>query len=145
MNKKNLKNGMITLVIGLLFSTVFWSCSKDKNDDTPSGNTDEDAAARVVGNYKGTLNDFTKDYYNAIIIVTKESGNKVKIAPKSGEVYSNVTTKIIPIQAIAGTDNAASQDPQGILIYTASQKTLQFQSKATATGDVIYNFEGTKQ
>lgn len=143
MYSKKLKHITMALVTALLFSTVIMGCSKDK--DEPSGNTDEAAAARVAGTYKGTIDDFSQEYFDATIIITKESGNKVKIAPKSGEPYSHVSAKIIAIQAIAGTDDCGGQDPQGVLVYNASQKTINFISKATASGDVIFSFEGTKQ
>ena len=139
---KLFKKGLV-FRLAIAAITILSGCSK--NNDQPSANTDEAAAARVVGTYKGTLNDFTKEYYNATIIITKESGSKVKIAPKSGEAYSHVTTKIVTVQAILGIDDCAAQDPQGNLSYTAAQKTLKFLSKSTSAGDVIFSFEGTKQ
>ena len=140
---KNLQNVVKALFIGFVFSTVIVACSKDK--DEPS--TDESAASRIVGTYKGTMDvtDSDTDYFDAIIVITKESGNKVKIAPKSGEPYSQVTPKIVPIQAILGSDDAASEGPVGILIYKAQEKSLKFLSKETASGDKTYSFEGTKQ
>ncbi len=142
---KNLQNVVRILFIGFVFSTVIVACSKD--NDEPSGNTDESAAARIGGIYKGTMDvtDSDIDYFDAIIIITKESGNKVKIAPKSGEPYSQVTPKIVPIQAVLGSDDAASEGPVGILLYQAQAKSLKFLSKEIASGDKTYSFEGTKQ
>ncbi len=137
----------MALFTGLVFSIAFIGCSKDKNNDKPSGNSDEAAAARIVGTYKGTIDASTSNaqYFDAIIIITKESGNKVKIVAKSGEAYSEMTPKIVPIQGILESDNATSEGPQGILIYQAQEKTLKFLSKATSAEDVTYSFEGTKQ
>ncbi|MNK13358.1 hypothetical protein D3C87_314430 [compost metagenome] len=134
---------LLALSFCLVVLTAFFSCSKD--DDNSSGNADEAAAARVVGTYKGTIDNFSTQYFDATIIVTKESGNRVKIAPKSGEVYSGVTAKIMVIQAIPTTDNATAQDPNGTLLYDNSQKTITLITKQTAASDVIFHFEGTKQ
>lgn len=144
MKKRSVRNSMRTLFLSLFASTLLVSCGKSDSNPTPA-NTDEAAAARIVGSYKGTIQIASQDYFNATINITKESGNKVKIAPKSGEAYSTATPKIIAIQAIAGSQNAVGDDPNGILTYTAAQKTLNFISKATATGDVVFRFEGTKQ
>lgn len=147
LSKKNLKNVLMALFTGLVFCIVFIGCSKDKNNGEPSGNADEAAAARVVGTYKGTIDatNANAQYFDAIIIITKESGNRVKITAKPGEAYSGMTPKIIPIQGILESDDATSEGPQGILIYQAQEKTLKFLSKATSAEDATYSFEGTKQ
>ena len=134
---------LLALSFCLVVSTALFSCSKD--DDNDSGNADEAAATRMVGTYKGTLDNFSTEYYNATIIVTKESGNKVKIAPKSGEAYSGATSKIVVVQAIPTTDNAVSQDPNATIAYDHVQKTITLITKKTAADDVIFHFEGTKQ
>jgi len=133
------------IVASLLGLTVFTGCKKDK--DKPSGNIHEAAAARLVGTYKGTIKASvgSQEYYNAIIIITKESGNKVKIAPKSGEAYSSFATKIIPIEGLQGVDDAVAQDPQGTLAYQAASKALTYVTKQTSANEMTYNFEGTKQ
>jgi len=134
---------LLALSFCLVVLTALFSCSKD--DDNSSGNADEAAAARIVGTYKGTIDDFSTEYFDATIIVTKESGNKVKIAPKSGEIYSGVTAKIMVIQALPTTENATAQDPNGTLLYDHSQKTITLITKKTAASDVAFHFEGTKQ
>lgn len=146
---KNLKNVSIALFTGLIFSTVIVSCSKDKTDK-PSAGSDEAAASRIVGSYKGTITPLDVElptYYNATIIITKESGNKVKVAPKSGEAYSGLTSKIIAVQAILASEDVTSgaNEPQGIIIYTNTGKNIRVTTKETAATDVAYDFEGTKQ
>ncbi len=135
-----------TLVLSVLALMVLFSCKKKEGGS--SGNSDEAAAARVVGTYKGTLSiaGSTQEYFNAIIVITKENGNKVKIAPKSGEAYTNVTTKIIPIKAIPGSDDAeAISAPEGTLIYQHSEKAINIVTQTTASGDVTYTYRATKQ
>lgn len=134
---------LLALSFCLVVLTALFSCSKD--DDKSSGNADEAAATRLVGTYKGTLDIGLTSHYDATIVITKESGNKVKIGPKSGEAYSVATSKIVVVQAIPTTDNVIAQDPNATLAYDHSQKTITLVTKKTAASDVDFNFEGTKQ
>lgn len=133
----------LSLVLSVLALTVLSSCNK-KEEGSPV-NLDEDAAKRVVGTYKGTL-DATQKYFNAIIVITKESGNKVKIAPKPGEPYSNVTSKTINVKAIPNSDDVeAIGTPEGTLAYQHSEKNILIVTLPGSSDDVTYNFRGTKQ
>lgn len=132
------------LALSLVALTLLFSCKKKEGGS--SGNSDEAAAARVVGTYKGTMDITSQEYFNVIIKVTKESGNKVKITAKSGEVYSNVATKVIAIKAISGSDDAeAIADPEGTVIYQHSEKAIKIVTRPTAQSEVTYSFRGTKQ
>ena len=133
----------LLLVLSVLALTVLFSCKK-KEGGSPV-NSDEEAAKRLVGTYKGTL-DATQEYFNAIIVITKESGNKVKITPKQGEPYSNVTPKIITVKAIQNSDDVeAIGTPEGTLVYQHSVKNIVIVTLPSSSGDVTYNFTGTKQ
>jgi hypothetical protein len=133
----------LAFVLSLLALTVLFSCKK-KEGGSPV-NSDEEAAKRVVGTYKGKL-DATQEYFNAILVITKESGNKVKITAKQGEPYSNVTPKIITVKAIQNSDDVeAIGTPEGTLGYQHSVKNIVIVTLPGSSGDVTYNFTGTKQ
>lgn len=135
---KNLSLLFFTLVLTLVFSC--------KGKNVPSNDSDEAAAGRIVGTYKGTVDITSTEYFNAIIQVTKENGNKVKVTAKSGEPYSNVTSKIFTIQAIQGSNDAkAIGAPEGTLIYDHAAKNIAIVTLPTASGDISFNFSGTKQ
>ena len=135
---KNLSLLFFTLVLTLIFSC--------KGKNVPSNDSDEAAASRIVGTYKGTVDITSTEYFNAIIQVTKENGNKVKVTAKSGEPYSNVTSKIFTIKAIQGSNDAeAIGAPEGTLIYDHAAKNIVIVTQATASGDISFNFSGTKQ
>ncbi|NII81987.1 hypothetical protein H9N25_04910 [Pedobacter riviphilus] len=137
---KNLSLLFFTLALTLLFSC------KGKDKDVPSNNSDEAAAARVAGTYKGTVDITSTEYFNAIIQVTKENGNKVKVTAKPGEPYSNVTSKIFTIKAIQGSNDAeAIGAPEGTLVYGHAAKNIVIVTLPTASGDISFNFRGTKQ
>ena len=135
---KNLSLLFFTLVLTLIFSC--------KGKNVPSNDSDEAAASRIVGTYKGTVDITSTEYFNAIIQVTKENGNKVKVTAKSGEPYSNVTSKIFTIKAIQGSNDAeAIGAPEGTLIYDHAAKNIAIVTLPTASGDISFNFSGTKQ
>ncbi|KQC01729.1 hypothetical protein [Pedobacter sp. Hv1] len=134
----------LSIVLTVLALTTMYACKK--KEGSSSGNSDEAAAARVVGTYKGTIDITSQEYFNATIVITKESGNKVKIAAKSGEAYSNVATKIIAIKAILNSDDAeAISSPEGVVVYQHSEKAIRIVTQPTAQGEVTYIFRGTKQ
>ena len=133
----------LLLVLSVLALTVLFSCKK-KEGGSPV-NSDEEAAKRLVGTYKGTL-DATQEYFNAIIVITKGSANKVKITPKEAEPYSNVTPKNITVKAIQNSDDVeAIGTPEGTLAYQHSVKNIVIVTLPSSSGDVAYNFRGTKQ
>ncbi len=122
------------------------SCSSDDSNNGPGGGGGIDAA---VGTYKGTLDPLGGDaptYFDAILIVTKVDGNHLKITPKSGEPYSNYTSKTMKVfnnsnQAIFGDGNI----PEGTFSYTISSKALLVQTREQSATDLTYTFQGTKQ
>jgi len=123
------------------------SCSSDDSNNGPGGGGSIDAA---VGTFKGTITitngpNSGNDIFNATIIVTKASNNKLTITPKSGESYSNLTPKTIQVynntQGILNDGNT----PEGNFIFALSSKTLTVQTKEQLATDAIYTFDGTKQ
>lgn len=132
---------------GIIAIAVFGlvSCSSDDSNNGPGGGGGIDTA---VGTYKGTLDPLGDgpNYFDAILIVTKVDGTHLKITPKSGEPYSNYTSKTMKVynasnQAIFGDGNI----PEGTFSYTISSKTLLVQTQEQSTTDLTYTFQGTKQ
>ena len=81
-----------------------------------------------------------------IIIVSKESGNKIKITPKSGEAYSHFKPKIIAVESLSSNNVvSATGDLNGQLTYNNSTKTLGVTTEETSAGDIAFSFTGTKQ
>lgn len=145
MKKSILKT--VGIVVFALFGLA--SCSSDDNSSGPgNGSGNIDAA---VGTYKGKITLANgpasgQEYFNATIIITKASNNKLKVEPKSGEAYSNLTPKTMQVynnsnQGILSDGNI----PEGNFIYTMSSKSLTVQTKEQSTTDAIFTFEGTKQ
>lgn len=135
-------NLMMAVTAISLFVVV--GCSK--KDSAPAADSDEAAAQRLVGTYKGTIHVVSgSDYFNAEINITKESGATVKIAPKSGQPYSTVTTKIVGVEAILGTQNVAAENAALTLIYQVNNKSINYLIKKQGQTEVSYSFEGTKQ
>jgi len=141
---KSISKNLSLLFFTLVFTLVFSCKSKDK--DVPSDNSNEAAATRVVGTYKGTAEISSVEYFNATILVTKENGNKVRVTAKSGELYSNATSKIFTIKAIQGSNDAeAIGTPEGTLVYDHSVKNIVIVTLPTSSGDISFSFKGTKQ
>lgn len=136
------KMGLVAILMGTLLVS---SCSKKDGGGTV-GDTDEAAAQRLVGTYKGTIHVLSgPDYFNAEVYITKENGATVKIAPKSGQPYSGVTTKIVQVEAVQGTQNVAAENAAITLIYQVNNKSINYLLKQQNQSDVSYQFEGTKQ
>lgn len=137
-----IKLGLCVLLVSMV---AFSSCSKDKKDN-PAGDSDEAAAQRLAGTYKGTIHVVSgPDYYNAEITITKESGNNVKIVPKSGQAYSTVTVKTAPVEAVLGTQNVAAENASLTLIYQVNNKSINYLIKKQGASEIAYSFEGVRQ
>lgn len=155
MKKLNAKIALLGLASVLTFGTITTSCSKDNNDgyEEPAKGT-IDAA---VGTYKGKLtttapNPYDKfEWFDAIVQVTKEGNNKLKIAVKSGEQYSFVTGKTFTVEtgAFFGENTkdivSLSGSLEGIFHYYGANKNINVITNEQSEADVHFVFEGVKQ
>ncbi|WP_278554503.1 hypothetical protein [Elizabethkingia bruuniana] len=141
------KNGMKKLMLGaaLVLSTgiFFIGCkSSNDSDNNPSGSIDP-----VVGTFKGTIEDGENadiKYYNAVVIVSKVDDSRVKVTPKSGEVYSGYTAKTIKVANPVGA-SVVGVDEQGSVSYLIDTKSLNVGTEKNSAQDKIYIFNGSKQ
>lgn len=137
--QKLMSGFMVMVIVG----SLFFSCkSSDDNDQpTPASGQSIDP---IVGTFKGTIRIATQDYYNAIVVVSKVDASHIKVQPKSGEVYSGATPKVLTAQNPVGV-GVGGNDPEGSVNYLISTKALQISTKKTAASDVEFYYEGTKQ
>ncbi|MBP2615623.1 hypothetical protein [Chryseobacterium jejuense] len=143
MNVHGIQRLMSSFIVMVLVGSLFLSCkSNDDNDDpTPTSNQSIDP---VVGTFKGTIRIATQDYYDAIVVVSKVDASHIKVQPKSGEVYSVATPKVLSAVNPVGV-GVGGNDPEGSVNYLISTKALQISTKKTAATDVEFYYEGTKQ
>lgn len=143
MNVHRIQRLISHFIVIVLMGSLFLSCkSSDDNDDpTPTSGQSIDP---VLGTFKGTIRIATQDYYNAIVVVTKVDASHIKVQPKSGEVYSVATDKVLSAVNPVGV-GVVGNDPEGSVNYLISTKALQISTKKTAATDVEFYYEGTKQ
>ena len=130
---------MLIMLVGL--ATIVTSCSKDDdNPDTGGGSIDA-----AVGTYKGTIKIIGGDEkYNELLEVTKVSNDKLKITAKNSSL--NLPVKEVQVYNNKGQGVlTTSTEPNGLFIYTVSNKAVSFVSKVTSEGEKMYSFEGSKQ
>lgn len=91
------------------------------------------------------------EWFDAIVIVTKEGSNKLKITAKSGEEYSYVTPKTFTVETCAcfgeNTQDIVSLTGslEGIFHYYGSNKNISVITDEQSETDVHFRFEGVKQ
>ncbi|MCW8312763.1 hypothetical protein ACR78Z_10655 [Sphingobacterium thalpophilum] len=141
MKNRSIKSGVKTGILAIAFLSFAVGCSKD-DDNVPKPVEDIQAA---IGTFKGTIHVAGRDYYNAIVMVTKEGDDLVKVAAKSGELYSAVTPKVFKVQNISNIHISYSGGPSGSFTYLLDTKSLVVSTEKEAAADVSFNFEGTKQ
>ncbi|WP_306566908.1 hypothetical protein [Flavobacterium lindanitolerans] len=122
------------------------SCSSDDSNNGPGGGGSIDAA---VGTFTGKLTigngpNAGQEFFNATIIITKVSGNQLKVEAKSGEAYSGVTAKTMKVYNNAGDIMADGNIPEGTIVYKKSSKSLTLLTKEQAASDIIFLYEGAK-
>ncbi|SFS54920.1 hypothetical protein [Sphingobacterium wenxiniae] len=152
MKKVNTKIAFLGILAALTFGTVATSCSSDDDDYEQPAQGSIDAA---VGTYKGKL--YTSDtngvyeWFDAIVIVTKEGSNKLKVAAKEGEEYSFVTPKTFTVEtgAFFGANTqdivSLTGSLEGIFHYYGSNKNINVITTEQSATDVWFDFEGVKQ
>ena len=154
MKKVNTKIAFLGILAAFTFGTVATSCSKNDDNDgyeQPAEGT-IDAA---VGTYKGKLStsdtNGVYEWFDAIVIVTKEGSNKLKVAAKSGEEYSYVTPKTFTVETGAffgeNTQDIVSLTGslEGIFHYYGSNQNINVITNEQSATDVYFDFEGVKQ
>lgn len=152
MKKINLKLSLLAICAMVTLGAITTSCSKDKDgtEQLAKGNVDA-----MVGSYKGKVTVFQelpgsgakRDFFDAIITVSKVGNDKVKLTAKSGEAYSSITEKTMNVMLIPGSKNvmAATGDVNGTFIFNAEIKSLTALTQKQAESDVMFAFEGVKQ
>lgn len=142
----------------LTLETLTTSCSNsDDNEgfEQPAPGTIDPA----VGTYKGRLYtspsnagaDDVHEWFDAVVIVTKEGDNKLKVVPKSGEPYSYVTPKTFTVETGAffgeNTQDIVSfvGSLEGIFHYYGSNQNIYVSTDEQSATDVYFDFEGAKQ
>ncbi len=154
MKKLSTKITFLGILSVLALGTVTTSCSKDDKDGHEQTKGSIDVA---VGTYKGKLYtppshpDEVYEWYDAIIIVTKEGSDKLKVTAKSGEAYSRVTSKVFTVETGAffgeSTQDIASLSGslEGFFHFFGSNKNLSITTIKQSETDVAFNFDGVKQ
>jgi len=155
MKKVNTKFALLALASVLTLGTLTTSCSKD--DDNGSEQPAQGTVDAAVGTYKGKLHtspsnaDGVYEWYNAIVIVTKEGSNKLKVTAKSGEEYSYVTPKTFTVETGAffgeNTQDIAtlSGSLEGFFHYYGSNKNISVTTNKQSATEIEFNFDGVKQ
>ncbi|ERJ59304.1 hypothetical protein [Sphingobacterium paucimobilis] len=153
MKKVNAKIALLALASVLTLGTLTTSCSKD--DDNGSEQPAQGTIDAAVGTYKGKLSTSDKygvyEWYDAIVIVTKEGSNKLKVTAKSGEEYSYVTPKTFTVETCAcfgeNTQDIVSLTGslEGIFHFYGSNKNINVTTDEQSGTDVYFRFEGAKQ
>jgi hypothetical protein len=155
MKKVKTKFALLALASVLTLGTVTTSCSKD--DDNGHEQPAQGTIDAAVGTYKGKLYSTSynpgdrNEWFDAIVIVTKEGGNKLKITAKSGEEYSYVTPKTFTVETCAcfgeNTQDIVSLTGslEGIFHYYGSNKNISVSTDEQSATDVRFRFEGAKQ
>ncbi|MFD2554256.1 hypothetical protein [Sphingobacterium tabacisoli] len=141
MKKFMKRNSFLAVMLFACASLIFASCSKD-DDKAPEGGS-IDAA---IGTYVGTVKVIGgKDYYNAVINVTKVDASHVKIEAKSGEEYSGVAPKTMKVSNTHNISINTLSEPNGSFLYSIEDKTVILMTSKTQENEIYYSFEGTKQ
>ena len=153
MKKVNVKIALLALASVLTLGTLTTSCSKD--DDNGHEQPAQGTIDAAVGTYKGKLSSSdtngSYEWFDAIVIVTKEGSNKLKVSAKSGEEYSYVTPKTFTVETGAffgeNTQDIVSLTGslEGIFHYYGSNKNISVSTDEQSVTDVYFDFVGVKQ
>lgn len=153
MKKVNVKIALLALASVLTLGTLTTSCSKD--DDNGHEQPAQGTIDAAVGTYKGKLSSSdtngSYEWFDAIIIVTKEGSNKLKVSAKSDEEYSYVTPKTFTVETGAffgeNTQDIVSLTGslEGIFHYYGSNKNISVSTDEQSVTDVYFDFDGVKQ
>ena len=153
MKKVNTKIAFLGMLSVLTLGTITVSCNS--SDDNVSQEPTKGTIDAAVGTYKGKI--YTSDtngvyeWFDAIVVDTKEGSNKLKVAAKSGEEYSYVTPKTFTVETGAffgeNTQDIVSLTGslEGIFHYYGSNKNINVITAEQSATDVWFDFEGVKQ
>lgn len=153
MKKVNKRLTVLSIVSLLALAPSTISCGS--NDDNGYEQPVQGTIDAAVGTYKGKLSSSNTygsyEWFDAIVIVTKEGSNKLKITAKSGEEYSYVTPKTFTVETCAcfgeNTQDIVSLTGslEGIFHYYGSNKNISVSTDEQSETDVYFRFEGVKQ
>ncbi|WP_322970688.1 hypothetical protein [Faecalibacter sp. LW9] len=155
MKNVNTKFALLALASVLTLGTLTTSCSND--DDNGYEQPAQGTIDAAVGTYKGKLYSPSynpgdqNEWFDAIVIVTKEGDNKLKVAPKPNESYSFVTPKTFTVETCAcfgeNTQDVVSLTGslEGIFHYYGSNKNISVSTDEQSATDVHFRFDGVKQ
>ena len=153
MKKVNTKIAFLGMLSVLTLGTITVSCNS--SDDNVSEEPTKGTIDAAVGTYKGKIytsdTNGTNEWFDAIVVVTKEGSNKLKVAAKSGEEYSYVTPKTFTVETGAffgeNTQDIVSLTGslEGIFHYYGSNKNINVITAEQSATDVYFDFEGVKQ
>lgn len=155
MKKVNAKIVVLALTMVLTMGTLTTSCSKDDNSgpEEPAKGTIDVA----VGTYKGKLYtptynpDDVGEWFDAIVIVTKEGSDKLKVTAKSNEEYSHVSPKVFTVETGAffgeNTQDIATLTGslEGFFHYYGANKNISVTTSKQVATDIEFDFDGVKQ
>ncbi len=147
--KKSVRLWLPITCVALVGALMFSGCSKDNGSNPSTKGKIDDA----VGTYKGTLSLISEygEFYDAIIIVTKEGNDQLKVTAKSGEAYSGVTSKTFQVEV----GDFFNQEPidivslsgvtAGLFHYDGKAKTALVNTSKQGPTEINFRFEGDKQ
>lgn len=156
MKKVNTKFALLALATLFTLGTVTTSCSKNDDNDGYEHPTQGSIDA-AVGTYKGKLYSTSynpgdqNEWFDAIVIVTKEGDNKLKVAPKPNESYSFVTPKTFTVEtgAFFGENTqdivSLSGSLEGFFHFYGASNNISVSTNEQSETDVHFNFDGVKQ
>lgn len=154
MKKINAKLILFAIVLGSGIAAGTTSCSKDNDNgfEEPKGNIEA-----AVGTYKGKLEvtptepNQVHEWYDAIVSVSKESSDKLRIVAKTGEPYSFITPKVFTVEtgAFFGENTqdivSLSGSLEGYFHFYGSNKNIAVMTQKQSPSEKDFRFEGVKQ
>lgn len=136
---KTMKTKWISAFILALVTLAFVGCSKD-DDAGQSGSIDA-----AVGTYRGKL-DVTgqPDRFDQTITVSKVSEGRIKVVV--GDASLNLPDREINVSNESNLFITAATISTGAqFIYDINERSLIYQARPVAEGEVLFTFEGNKQ
>lgn len=143
----------LMLISFMIVGSVFTSCSKDDDDD--NFDPDELSIDAAVGTYKGTLRSIDlysrtqkSEYHDAIIYVSKQADDKLKVTAKADEEYSSVVTRVYDVEASNYGEfriTTRAGFVGGFLHFFGKTESISITAQRQSDADISYSFEGLKQ
>ena len=130
-----MKSKLLSVIFITFFAFTAISCSKE--DNVPVN--------EAVGTFTGNLTVYpktgpSKAYSNSILTITSAGEGKIKVSPAAS---TNGTPETFEVFSEAGSIVNPENDPKGIFIYYAEDKSLNV-STLTGTATMKFTFKGYK-